>query len=385
VRAGEGGVRRPGDEMEGSLSMHAELPEFITDPAGVTPEWLTRALRQAGVLSGGHVVSIGCTKTTKMVVSYCLNLSPKYSADAPPKAPRRLFLKFSRPDLAEQFWESHNQNEVIFYERVAPLMKGMPFMRCYAARYCAETGASYVLLHDVNGTHMQPPQPLPPSRGNCRRAIVALAQLHAAWWEDPRLGKDFGIVERGDTLIPEELRKHVMPFVRFLGDRLTPHRQAIYRRLVTAKGSRWANPAQPRGLTLVHGDAHCWNFFYPRDRVKDRVLIFDWHRWCVDVGPRDAAHMMARSWYRDRREWLEMDMLRLYHDSLLGRGVANYTWDDCWHDYRKSVLRNLIAPVRNWAQGRKPSLWWAVLERAMQAVEDLKCEEFLEGGAAGSS
>ena len=365
--------------------MNIEPPEFLKSTEEVTPEWLTRALRQAGFLDRGKVMSVGCKKTTSMIVSFCLRLQPVYSADATPGAPRQIFLKFSRPELTEQFWTSHNENEVIFYNRVLSLMPDAPCIRCYGARYCPTTGASYVLLEDIADTHIQPRQPLPPSRANCRRAIEALAGLHATWWEDSRLGTEFGIVERGDRLIPDELRDRVMPFINYLGDRLTPHRRRTYERILASTASRWANPANPRGLTLVHGDAHCWNFFYPRDAEKDRVRLFDWHRWCVDVGPRDVAHMIARCWYRDRREWLEKDLVRLYHTTLQARGVAGYSWDDCWHDYRKSVIRNLIAPVRNWAQGRKPSLWWAVLERVHQAYEDLGCEELLEDSSSRSS
>ena len=67
--------------------MDVELPEFVTDPAEVTPEWLSQALRRAGVLATGKVLSTGCKRTVQMVVSYCLHLWPAYSPDAPPDAP----------------------------------------------------------------------------------------------------------------------------------------------------------------------------------------------------------------------------------------------------------------------------------------------------------
>jgi hypothetical protein len=89
--------------------------------------------------------------------------------------------------------------------------------------------------------------------------------------------------------------------------------------------------------------------------------------------------MIALSWFPERRALMEKDLVRRYHASLLASGVRDYGWNECWNDYRRSVIKNLMVPVRSWAQRKRASLWWTALERAMLAYQDLGCEELLAG------
>jgi hypothetical protein len=46
---------------------------------------------------------------------------------------------------------------------------------------------------------------------------------------------------------------------------------------------------------------------------------------------------------------MERELLKRYHTELLRHGVANYTWDECWFDYRVSALTNLLVPALQWS------------------------------------
>jgi hypothetical protein len=128
-------------------------------------------------------------------------------------------------------------------------------------------------------------------------------------------------------------------------------------------------------VTLVHGDAQMWNFFYPRDATIEYVRIIDWQFWHIGVGTDDLAYMMALHWYPERRRRMERELLRRYHTELLRHGVANYPWEVCWFDYRVSALSNLLVPALQWSVKLPAAAWWSHLERAMLAFDDLGCDK----------
>jgi hypothetical protein len=72
-----------------------------------------------------------------------------------------------------------------------------------------------------------------------------------------------------------------------------------------------------------------------------------------------------------------LPLIRYYYESLLAHGVANYSFDELWLDYRRCVVRNLTFPIIIWNRGIKPEGWWHRLECALGAYHDLGCEELL--------
>jgi len=132
----------------------------------------------------------------------------------------------------------------------------------------------------------------------------------------------------------------------------------------------------PRALTIVHGDAHSWNFLFPRSGSGPAYLI-DWQVWHIDVGARDLSFLMALHWYPDRRRELETSLIRRYHEALLAHGIVNYSLNELWLDYRRCVVRNLTIPIIFWSRGMKPEGWWHRLECAVAAYVDLACDELL--------
>ena len=354
------------------------MSEPIKSIEQVTPAWLTEALRRQGVLGDGGVLRFDVELERTLHISQVFHLAVKYSAGAPADAPARLFLKISRPTLQPHF----SRKEVEFYHTVAPRAPELPLIRCYDAAFSGASGAAHLLLDDVSETHTQTVSPLPPSHRDCELAVDCLAQLHARFWSHPQLGAEIGelTTEAGFASLVEMLRGHLDSFIDFLGDRLTLERRASYERILDGSMQPWRRMLRPEGLTVSHGDAHCWNFLYPRDPAQEgsRALIFDWHLWHIDIPLKDLAFMIALNWYPERRARLEQPLLRRYHAALVERGVGNFSWEDCWHDYRQAVLRELFVPVWQWSSGMQPGVWWSNLEKIWMAFEDLRCAELLD-------
>lgn len=355
------------------------MPDVLRSAEDATPEWLTRVLRRGGRLERGSVTAARAAAPRTLLVSSVSRLELSYTNDATRGAPSSLFLKLSRPVFQPEAAKDHSHKELEFYASVAPLMPGAPVPFCYDAAFDPATRSAHLLLEDLTDTHFQPPPPTPPSDAHCAQAVEALAEVHAHWWEHPRLGAGVGelLTEEQVEAIARGAAEKFEKLADFLGDRLTKKHRALCEKVVACFPKPWQRLTSAKGLTLTHGDAHTWNFMYPR--AEGRVLLVDWQLWHPHSGPRDLAYMMALHWDAERRARLEEKLLRRYHEALLARGVGSYDWERCLTDYRWAALRNLFIPAWQWAGGVPEQIWLPNMERAVQAFEDLHCAELIEG------
>jgi aminoglycoside phosphotransferase (APT) family kinase protein len=130
-------------------------------------------------------------------------------------------------------------------------------------------------------------------------------------------------------------------------------------------------------VTIVHGDAHAWNFLLPRSG-EGAAIVFDWDAWRGGIGSGDLAYMIAMHWYPQRRARLESRMLDRYHAALVEDGVEGYGRDALRDDYRLSTLFTALTPVTHAWLDIPHGIWWNHLERIMMAVDDLGCRELLD-------
>jgi thiamine kinase-like enzyme len=210
--------------------------------------------------------------------------------------------------------------------------------------------------------------------------IDTLARLHAHWWKHPRL-RHIGLVDA--DLVSSQGDPGFQGWVDYMGDRLSVERRRIYERVLASLPGLLEQRLDHReALTIVHEDAHAWNFLLPRDPTRDRVYLVDWEQWGVSAGPHDVAYMLTLFWYPERRARMERDLVRRYHDRLVENGVTGYDWDACWYDYRLFAARNLLVPLWAWTRAQRLGRrWgfhrWMQVEKALLAFEDLGCAEIL--------
>lgn len=353
--------------------------ELITDLNQVTPIWLTGTLRKNGYLARGRVVGVKRELWKNTELSIIVRLTVNYSSDALPSLPSRLLLKYSKPNVSSKRAALLRQKENEFYTVIARAMTNSQAPKCYDSFYHPQLGKSHLLLEDLSETHVQPKHPLPPSKHQAEEDVDCLATFHAYWWNDSRLGQSIGRIPTHEHLQKHarNLNKEVVNFMNFLGDRLSARRREIYERVL-----EFLPELQQRqrggNLTLTHGDAHCWNFLNPLNHHSDTTRIIDWEFWNVDVGANDLAYMIAVHWYPEMRSSFERELVERYYNILVSSGVGNYDWEDCWIDYRLSVVKNVFTPVLQWANGLNARIWWHNLERIMLAFIDLDCHELLK-------
>jgi hypothetical protein len=165
-------------------------------------------------------------------------------------------------------------------------------------------------------------------------------------------------------------------FLATLGDTLSPPDGQLLETVFGSSLAPWLRLVDFRALTVTHGDAHTWNFLFPRSGVGLPYII-DWQLWHLDVGARDLAFMIALHWGPSLRQDLERRLLHLYHRQLTAGGVGDYSFDDLWLDYRRCAVRNLTFPIILWSRGLPAEEWRNRLECALAAYRDLDGGELL--------
>lgn len=339
---------------------------------------LTGALRRCRVLLDERVTAVAVESARTTVLSEITRLRLTYNGAAP-TAPASLIVKTGRPERRTSGWDGGRQ-EVAFYNQVGAVTPAGLLPRCFAAMWDEATNDWRLLLEDLGDSHfVATTWPLPPAREVCERILRAWARFHAHWWDDERLGVAVGqwdnsaSVEAYLTL----LRETFVQFVDRFEDLLSSPRRALYEAVLDQAPRLLARVGARRNVTIVHGDAHVWNCFLPRDIGGD-VRLFDWDSWRLGVATDDLAYMMAMHWYPDRRSRMERPLLDIYHTALQAHGVEGYDRQALGDDYRLSVLWQVQTPLWQAGANIPPLIWWNNLERIFLAVDDLGCRELLE-------
>ena len=346
-------------------------------PTAASASQLTAALRQAGVLGSGHVADVVVESSHDTVLSHIrrLRLSYEHAIDAP----KSVILKTALPERVRGSSYA-GRHEVEFYTKVAAAMPKRLVPRCFGADWNPETKAWHILLEDLASSHVVATKwPLPPTMAQCESIVGAHAEFQAAWWDDPRLGVGLGtwLDPQGIDRLVERLAEKFAQFADRLNDRLSQDRLDLFNRLIDAAPRLLARNSTHRNLTIVHGDAHIWNCFLPRDASSHDVRLFDWDSWRIGVGSSDLAYMMAVHWYPDLRRERERPLLDHFHSMLVAHGVSGYDRRALESDYRRSVLWHITTPVWQAAYDIPPVIWWNNLERILLAVDDLDCRDLL--------
>ena len=344
------------------------------DSPPITPVDLSSALRAAGTLKHGDVLSVEITERFQTPISNLWFLEVVYAAGSFPELPNRLLVKWA---LKESAAPEQGDPEVVFYRELAPVLPSPPIVRCFATAP-PTSKERWLILEDLRSTHTNPPWPQRPTDKQLHEAVAILARIHAHWWESPALGSTVGTLptETGLRTMVHGYRDHLPAFFNELGDDLPLADRKVLDGAFNSSLQPWLRLVDPRALTVTHGDAHTWNFVFPRSGQGEPYLV-DWQVWHLDVGARDLAFMIALHWDRATRKALELPLLHSYHEELISAGIRNYSFDDLLLDYRRCAVRNLTFPVIFWLKGLPRETWRYRLDYAIAAYRDLDGAQLL--------
>jgi thiamine kinase-like enzyme len=310
------------------------IPQY---PQDITPEWLTAVLRRSGKLSRSaevRAIALSDPGREASYAGYVVRLQVAYSPEDT-AAPRSMIAKLPAPEWSIRFlFRTIYRNEAYFYRQLAGDIP-IPVPECYAALLNRRRTRSMLLLEDLSAFAATGDHDTGCTLDEAGLALRRLAELHAAWWENPALQTTewlgrYQVDSRQNWLIyvgawlPFQYRlRHITP----------PGTLGLFRNL-------WRFHAQlkqmekDRPRTLQHGDFRLANLAF----TGDDVYAFDWQ--VIRSGPPlfDVAWFMLTSLTIEQRRSAEPALLETYHRALGNSGVDCYSIEELMDDFRLALL-----------------------------------------------
>ncbi|WP_028602660.1 phosphotransferase family protein [Ottowia thiooxydans] len=285
-------------------------------------------------------------------------------------APTRAVMKISHAGFG--------QPELPFYESIASHLNCNVIPEFYAGGVDETTGRTWLLMEDLSSTHERPSdEPLPPTFSRNASIVEALAKFHAAGW-NRNDWHDVGPTLWDRLRSSDWLEEACHCLFAQAGDALDDRDRDAYARFLRGFPVLIERADRMQGRTLIHGDAHVWNWMLPRNGIAHSPKLIDWDGWHLGVGVWDLAYMMATQWDRDVRQRFEIPLLERYHAALIDAGVTAYSREALQNDYRLAVLLHMRTPIARFARNMSAFVWWPQLTRIQHAVEDLQCLDLLD-------
>ena len=303
-----------------------------------------------------------------------------------PKGPKTVIAKIPTADpagkgIAEML--GFYAKEVRFYNELCEGI-GCRSAHAYFAGGDPATVQYVVLMEDLGALRIGD-QINGASAEECRTLIGEMARLHARWWGSKELDALDWIPPINSPQIKFAALAYAQalePFMQKFGEHLSDHQKQFAMKYLYRM-----NPMQDYfasgASTLCHGDLRLDNVFWGSPDGSSPVTLIDWQIAIKARGPYDVAYFMSQSVEPSTRAANEEALLKDYHRALVDGGVKDYSFDQCWDDYRASTMGCLNYPVTaggsiDLANERGLELATKMLDRSLSAIMDLKAYDVLD-------
>lgn len=340
----------------------------------ITIDWLNRALKEAGCLSGSiielELETIGEGVGLMGELARC-----HLVYDGPESLPGTIIAKCAAQNENREvakLLDFYNR-EINFYNHIG---QDCP-MRVPQSYYGAVNQDTYdcvVLMEDLGGASSRD-QLLGASTEEVYSAIREVAKLHACWWGKADLSSwmyDMMSVEEGRRLQTLIYQPAVEPAIEKFDHLLDAKTKAILRKVGEKFPEFWVKNLSP-AETFLHGDYRQDNMLYPAG--ESDAIVMDWQISGRGKPAFDIAYFMCQSVPSEIRADIEQDLLSFYSAQLAELGV-DYPSQQCFEDYRRLVLGCLVYPVTvcgslDVSNERGKALGESMMMRNLAAIEDL--------------
>ncbi len=327
----------------------------------LTPEWLAEAIGRpvdelrsserigTGQMSNSHRVTFTTPGSGSETESVVVKLA---STDATSRATGVTLGLYFR--------------EVAFYSNLGERI-GDPLPRCYAAAYDPTEGWFSLVLEDI-ADGVQGDQIAGCSVELAATAVRSLAAVHAPVLGDNALGA-VDYLNQPNPLTSDMLRALLAGFTERYSDVVAPEHMEICNRFVPV-WDLWAAEQTPP-LGLVHGDYRLDNLLFEPATCK----VVDWQTVAWGAPTLDLSYFIGSSLQVNDRRIHERDLVRLYHDELVRRGVNTLSWEQCWDGYRREAFAGIgmvvVATMMVERTERGDEMFMTWLARTAQQIIDL--------------
>jgi thiamine kinase-like enzyme len=345
-----------------------KLPD---SPEAITPEHLTRAFaeRVPGAKASEVEVIDAHSGTTGRA-----RLRVRWESDV--GAPAHVFAKLAPVDGIQREMvvaTGMGKREARFYAETAatvPVRVAAP----YRADWNEDGSAYLMLIEDLAASGCRFPSWQDDAVADYAAwTLDTLAELHAYFWESPRLAGDLAWIE-------PPMRAEIGPLlVRSALEQFADEMPTVFREL----GELYIEHVEPLSdlldsgpQTLLHGDAHLGNLFLDGQRIG----LLDWACTCRGPGVRDVAYFLCNSVSSELRREDEQVLLARYLDALASHGAPAPSSAEAFVAYRRCAVTSWVAATVTAAVGSRMQpieLGMRSMRRATDAIRDLETLELL--------
>ena len=361
------------------------------------PEFVTRALRQGGVIgTGTHVEKVQHDVIGEGVgiVGQLARLQLRYGGPAL-GAPGSVILKLPSqyPEnraVADHF--NFYEREGRFYQHIAGKVS-VRVPRCFWNHTDPETATFGLMLEDLGSrTSLSQLAGADPARAGA--ALACLGRLHGRWWGAPELDALDWMPRLDDPInlaAGEQYRQAWPLFLERLGDCLPEGSVELGSRIQPVFEDLLALGMREAPVTLCHGDFRLDNLLFSDldDDPFESVALLDWQISYRGPAVTDVAYFLCQSLDPETRARGEESLLRGWYRALAeevvgdpGADMPSYPFALAWDQYRRSVIGTTVYPVTaagamDPANERGRELVETMAIRSFTAALELNSQQFL--------
>jgi hypothetical protein len=274
--------------------------------------------------------------------------------------------------------------EVEFYALIKTLSPGSypNIPKCIRRFISADEGSYYLVLEDLAGSHQSHERVDFSRLESWKIPLAALADFHKRFTR--KLTAEH-IQAHADA--PGDVEDYIKKLESAFQQFKTDHHGLVAEPVLTLMArsiplirafelEKAARVNKNQLTTILHRDAHVKNFLYPRSADGPAVIV-DWQFWGLGIGTFDLRHLLGSALTGDLRARQE-DLVRYYYDRYREGLDVDYTWSDCWLDYRKGIIDNLFMPVWQYTGfGWDIKHWEKTLAAAVENYDALGCDRIV--------
>ncbi|WP_455618245.1 phosphotransferase [Eisenbergiella sp.] len=304
---------------------------------------------------------------------------------------KRLFIKTCKAAGSSNPYRTENLRECHFYRFLKEeSLCGLPLPECYDFYSAEETGEFVIVLEDLSENYRAPEAEDLTDEALWFRCAESLAEFHAAFWNNSRIG--YGeLAPANEQQIERDIcrnEKYLKDFLSTFGCKFSGRTIEIFKRALQINNvlikDKNQDPSVTRCKTICNGDSHIYNFLISREDAA-RPKMIDFQFWGDGYGTEDLAHLTRVHFPDEFRTKIQIGLVRHYYDSLLKYGVKDYTWQNCFMDYRREIASMVLIPMWQYCCfGAGYEEWGEDIDKLTANYEYFNCDELCSGGSAAA-
>ena len=310
-------------------------------PEEITANWITFALKQAGIIKENSIKSIKkdiigggrgfLSSVVKVEITYDLPGT---------EAPESVVVKIEPESKSYKQYgtETHAfEREIRFYNTIAKNID----IRLPEVYYTVDKPPAYCIVMEDLTSYMPGTQVIGMHHNKVIDTVRKIAKIQAGYWDNKKLHDLDWMPTTNNIVVNTEYWKSFLDnYSGYLSDKQV----LIGERLINS-ASWLKKERETRPKTIVHYDLREDNLLFGSDELKNEILIIDWQLTIKSIGAFDVARIVGGSELVLERQGHEFEVLQYWYKELLDNGVSGYSWDDAVYDFKMGALLCACLPI----------------------------------------